>query len=203
MEVTKYNTEAIKSYFSDCSSLKQIVDRFDGQLRDSGQVICRVSVNGIKLSENDELQWAETSPEQISEIEFQTEKLDHLLRETLLSLKTYIADLKEQTVKSADIFRTGQDSLAQKEFDKIVDDTEYLLSALTVVKSHVLSSNAVPDLASRWQTIEIQMTKAARELIQAFESNDKVLLSDVLEFELYNSFDSWMGLIDVLISSDS
>ena len=65
--------------------------------------------------------------------------------------------------------------------------------ALSALKPRMLP---VESSLTQWSAAEAKSRAMIRELLQAFERQDFVLVSDVLEYEMYNLMEAWLEVID-------
>jgi hypothetical protein len=199
MEVIKWPQSEIQTQFADCQQLKDIILKLEESARSTGKVVCRVTVNGLALSEGDEERFATTQMSEIRDLEVEMESVGALVRGTLDSLREYVDDLREACLEGAERFReSGPTTDANKLFTDIVNGARWLTDALMAVKVNWLHySSAQGDFAEDWAANEKHMIGAVRELLAAFEKQDFVLVSDVLEYELSTSMERWLEILDV------
>ncbi|MCB0349608.1 MAG: hypothetical protein KDD38_00395 [Bdellovibrionales bacterium] len=196
METIKYNKEDIATQFPIEHKLKDIVAKLEQMAEADHKVICRLRVNGLLLSENDENRFAATEHKDINEIEIELENLFSLISGTVQSLTEFAVALKETVAKTADAFREGGTPNANRRFANAMPAIQCLADALIALKPNlgqILKSK--PGFSQRWDDSEVQMMKMVTELIAAYEKQDFVLVSDVLEYELLNSIDNWIELL--------
>jgi len=189
MEVLKLQKTEIEKTYGDCRNLREIVDRLEVKLQQHGQVICRLHVNGLSFSEQDEERFAQTQVNDISELTIESEVVKDVISGSVRSLIEFIAQLKETCVDDADRFRSGNITEAQSLFANVMRNTQWLIGALQALEPQMDVQNL--RLKDMWRTNETHMVHTARELMEAYELGDFVLLSDVLEYELYTSLDKW------------
>jgi len=165
------------------------VNLLEAKFEQHGQVICRLHVNGLSFSEEDEARFGETKVKDINELTIESEVVKDLVSSSTQSLIAFIALLKDTCVENADKFRGGKVAEAQAQFTNVMSNTQWLIGALQALNPQV--AVRTPALSEMWATNETHMVHTARELIAAYEQGDYVLLSDVLEYELYTSLDKW------------
>ncbi len=189
MEVIKISKTAIATDFTQCNSLKEIIAKLEDQLSQKGRVICRVHVNGMPLTEDDEQRFAESKLAEISDIEVESEEIEHLVASSMKSLVSFIEELKEDCVQTAEKIRASKSPKNENLVSGVFKNVQWIISALQALRPQL--DPVADDFAERWLTNETHMVHTARELAAAVDSDDYMLLADVLEYELYNSLDKW------------
>ena len=72
--------------YSDCSNLSEVIQKVEENGWADGKVICGITVNGIKLSEEDEKKFQQSSISEINKIEFQLNNVNSVVESTIKSL---------------------------------------------------------------------------------------------------------------------
>jgi hypothetical protein len=193
MEVKTWSDDDLQEAFSHCITLDDVIRSVEKAASDVGQVVCSIKVNGMKLTEKDELILAHTERVSIKELSVELQDPVELVAKTLKSLRDGMTAIRDRAVQLADEFRAGEFAIAQRGFSSIMEQTQYTMDALRALKPRLKrSENAV----SVWSAAEIQSQNMIQELMQAYAHKNYVLLADVLEYELYNTMQAWIGVLD-------
>ena len=81
------SNKEITTNFSDCNTLSDVIKKVEKDGWDNGNVICGITLNGMKLTEEDENKFHASSVTEINQIEFQLMSLSaHLLPRFFQSL---------------------------------------------------------------------------------------------------------------------
>lgn len=199
METIKYSKVTFQSTFSVGQKLKDIVAQLEKMAEAQNKVVCRIRINGLLLSESDESRLASTDYKDIEELEVELESLNSLVISSIRSLTDFANALKKNSVESAERYREGHAQELNHHFAGIVGQVQCLAEALVALKPNLIRTlNFNEVLAARWVAAEEHMMKTVKELILAFEGQDFVLVSDVLEYELHNSIANWLVILNEL-----
>lgn len=192
MEVIAWTRKDLESLFPEQKNLGQIVTAIEERAEDEGKVLCRITVNGMKFDESDENRFASTSLESVNELIVELEVTDKLVADTLVSLNQGLEAIRDRSVNLADAIRENPMGRAQVEFAGVMEQTNFLMEALGALKPRmVLSLESVES----WAEAESKSSQMIKELLQAFERQDFILVSDVLEYEMYNLMEAWLNVI--------
>ena len=193
MEVVSWTQAEIEEKFPECNRLQDVVGAIERDAESVGKVVCRVIVNDMKFNEEDEKKFAQTSIKEVQKLSVELESTDRLVAETLISLEQGLTAVKEKSVQAADLIRENPMGKAQIEFSSVMEETNFLMEALTALKPRMHENTAALE---KWSAAEAKSRAMIRELLQAFERQDFILVSDVLEYEMYNLMEAWLEVID-------
>ncbi len=194
MEVLKYTKEKIKEDFFSCESLKEVIENIDKLMRQQGRVVTKISINGLLINEHDEVRLSETNVSDIHNIEVEIENENQIFNTSLGTTKQFLEQLKADAVMLADRFRKMPKPDERPCFVQVIGDCQLLTEALMALRPYLDISN---DLIAtkKWSESEAQFLKTLRELVVAYEAGDRMLVSDVLEYELSNTLDQWLDFL--------
>lgn len=193
MQTLRYNKNELSEHYAECKILKDLVTRLENNAQLEGKVVCSIRLNGMPLSEEDELRFAETLIDEIEDLEVQIESTNKLVAETLISLRDSLVKLQDRTLQVADLVRENPVGRAQIDFSSLMEQTRYLTEALATLKYRArLNQNTIPI----WTSAETNTKKMIRELLTAFSTQDFVTVGDILEYELYSLLGQWVEVID-------
>jgi hypothetical protein len=198
MEVLKYSKENIKDDFFNCESLKEIIENIDQMMRQQGRVVTKISINGLLMNEQDEARLSETKISEIHDIEVETEKESQIFNTSMQTTKQFLAQLKAEIIDLAERFRKIPDVDERQRFVQAMGDCQLLTEALVALRPY-LNNSKDAQIRQTWDKSEAHFLTTLRELVAAYEAGDRMLVSDVLEYELSNTLDQWL---DFLSKSD-
>lgn len=181
--------------FSSCHILKDLVAQIENDVRAKGCVVCSVLVNGLKLNEADELRLGLTLKEDIDFIEVELERPDQLMKSTVISQLELMEEIDRVAQAAAESFRQLDVGRGQELLISLLDGCRWFTDALVVLRSvlQTLSPQALD--FDQWQSAQNKLHQVLSELLAAVENQDKVLLADLLEYELANSLEKWRELL--------
>ncbi|MEK6556636.1 MAG: hypothetical protein AABZ31_15405 [Bdellovibrionota bacterium] len=193
MEALSLNKQAIREDFSACVTLENLISTVENRLSQTDKVVCKIVVNGLLLSEEDEARLAPTRLTEIDFIEIEFRSKKQLVEDSARELKAWIDQFKTVILGQADKIRT-QGQLTNFDFTQTVKNMFWLIGAIKAVKAHRAEQY-------NWENVEHHMTAAIREVETAYTAQDHILLADVLEYEVSSGLDQWRVLLDSIESS--
>lgn len=173
MNTLSWNSEQLRNEFADCTTLRDAIQKIEKSLWTQGQVICRVSVNGMSLDEAAEVRLATSTMTDIAELTVCSDSPDQLKKGAIRELSGLLPKVEELTTRAADAFRSGQMQQARQEFSHLLQIFQYLTDLILVLRS---------DVGTR--EMEIELHQNIQALLKAFENQDFVLVADILEYDL-------------------
>lgn len=198
MEILKINKNELQAHFGKCRELKEVIDKLELNAQNSGKVVCSIRVNGLKLTESDEFRFASTDLKDIEEIEVQLSLKESVIINSVRALREFLLAFKNRVLAAAEHYRENANAPEQHIFSEIVQSTHLLADALLATKLSLIGR--APDekkYHEMWGQAESHFMITVRELATAYEKQDFVLVSDVLEYELLNSIDKWLELVSI------
>lgn len=181
--------------FSGCENLQQLIGQIEGQARGRGRVVCGISVNGMKLSEQDEMRLAETELKDIDFIEVETEDPVHLVRSTLESQLALINEIERVGLACSNAFRGLDLSQAESLLLSLLDGCRWLTDSLMALRGAEAWWETNETDRVHWGHAENEFRRVTKEVLGAVEAKDFILLADLLEYDLANSLGQWRDQI--------
>ena len=201
MEVLKLSSDEIGQSYFYCERLRDLILALEKEAQNRDRVVCQVRVNGLSLSESDEVRLGESEISSINEIEVETESIGELKKSSVQTVIQLAEALSDEVIRLADVYRgefdrdpkTGGD--ARSRFVAVIKNTQTLTEALIVLKPILEESGASPSFSDCWRENENHMIATLHEMTEAFQTEDWALLADVLEYELSTTLDKWRILL--------
>lgn len=188
----------IATNFSDCNTLSDVIKRVEKDGWDNGNVICGITVNGMKLTEEDENKFQASSVEEIKHIEFQLNNIDSVVDSTISSIVEWFPAGVEGTLLTAELLRSGDELKAFEVFTQVVESCCWVSDSLNLLKSMCSQKIANQGLTDIWQNSEVELKKNIESLISAISTKDYQLTADLLEYELSKSLEDWAQILKKL-----
>lgn len=185
----------LDSQFSECETLKQVIDSIEGSFSGKGEVICEIRVNGLLLDESDEKKFAESSTSEIQVLEVRANKPDELIRDALQSTLAVIPDLEKASYEAAEKLRGANVKEGQHAFGEVLQGCQWFFDTLMHVRGAASGTTMPIGYIERWFEAEKLIGQVVGELSQAFGKNDSVLLADLLEYEVTGALAVWNEVI--------
>jgi hypothetical protein len=193
METINLNKETIREDFSACTTLESLIAAIENKLSESEKVVCKIKVNGLLLSEEDEIRLAPTRLTEIDFVEIEYRGKRQLVEDSARELHAWIDQFKAMILSQADKIRT-QGQLTAFDFSQTVKNMTWLIGAIKAVKAHRSEQY-------NWQNVEQHMVAAITEVETSYKQQDHILLADVLEYEVTSGLDQWRVLLDSIEAS--
>lgn len=195
MEILKFSKEDITRRFSSETAFRDMVSDFERSAEIEGMVICKIRVNGLDFSEKDEGRFARIRADEIENIEIEMEKTGRLVDDSLTGISDYISRLQKHSLEIAEKIRFEPGAEGHQQFSEVISGVQWLIEALQALRPNLLSARKDASLISEWQAAEQKTMKAVKELVEAYENQDFVLASDVLEYELTTALGGWSEIL--------
>ncbi|MCB9060421.1 MAG: hypothetical protein H6622_02730 [Halobacteriovoraceae bacterium] len=80
---------------------------------------------------------------------------------------------------------------AQSTFHNMILELENFLPLLVLLKSNLKEYKSLTALIKEFNAFEINVLENLKKILVARENNDLILLCDLLQYEMKDSFDSW------------
>ena len=172
-----------------------MITLLESELQAQGKIICSLKVNDLQLSESDEKKFSQTERDDISSIELGLAFKSSLVDDSLASMRTFCAQLKEEVIAQADNLRREEMTSFHHKFAKIINDTQLLSEGLMALKPHLKELHSDNAKKINWETAEKNLILALTELVEAYQIQDFVRVCDTLEYDLSNSISAWLEIL--------
>lgn len=198
METIKFSRREIEVQFSECVVLKELISKLERDFLRAGKLICKIQINGLTLSEADEVKFQGTRISELDTVEVQVESSNTIVSETIVSLRDFIKNLKAEGQDLADLLREKRIEATRFQFTQLVNHIQDLTQAFLALRPNMKLGGEDRLVVDMWADAEKHLLKTLRELVVAYENQDFVLVSDILEYDLDNSLDNWQKLLTAI-----
>lgn len=195
MEVITLSKQALHEDFSACKDLASFIGEIESQLHRVSKVLCKIKVNGLLLTEEDEIRLATTRLSEIDFVELECRDESHLLEDAARDLEAWVVEFKAVLVAQSDKIRK-EGAISAYDFSQVVKNMSWLVQAIQAIKAHCAETES-------WVAVEGQMSRAVLELESAYKSQDQILIADVMEYEIFSALDQWRVLLASVRGSGS
>ncbi|GIL16787.1 MAG: hypothetical protein BroJett040_05380 [Oligoflexia bacterium] len=190
--------ELIEKYGTEPKTLGELFKLIEMDLQSSGEVICQFRVNGMRLSQEDEVRMSSFDRDQIDVLEIQSQKPTDLLFELLDNWSLELPKLIESTDQLAGGIRFEGMEGHLKSFVEMIDSCQFLVESLVSLEG-VIKTDYVQ--SKEWRENALLTSRAIGDALKAFEKKDFVLIAEILEYDLGHSLQIWKELLDGLSQS--
>lgn len=187
--------EMTEKYGSEAKTLGDIFKLIERDLQTTGEVICQFRVNGMRLSQEDEVRMASFSLDDVDQIEVQSQKPTDLLFELLDNWTLELPRLIENTDQLAAGIRFDGLEGHLKSFVELIDSCQFLVESLVSLENVIMSNYLTSE---QWRSNTLLTSRAIGEALKAFEKKDFVLIGEILEYDLGHSLQMWKELLEGL-----
>lgn len=193
MVTLRYTGIQIIDQFPGVTDLSQVFQAFEKKFEQEGQVICQFRINGLQLTEADEIKAKFVSMNEVENVEILVDTPANLLEAVIVNWIDEIPSMIAKTDEVADRFRKEGFQIQYTPFVRIVDSCQFLIDSLLSIQSLKGQSGVVG--SAEWRKLEASTVKAIGESLAAFEKKDANWLADVLEYDLANALQNWHELL--------
>lgn len=197
MESVKLNKKDLRERYGSEIKLGELVDHLGREAQRDKKVIGRVVLDGVKLTERDEASLSEKNLTDIESLElFYLPQLS-LVEKTVETAREYIERTHEHSLLISEKLRQGMTPELGLSFVELINDLKLVTEALSVLKPSLLDDHEDGTKIGKWQEVENKTSEAVKEMILAFEAQDYIMVSDVLEYELLGCLEDWAILLSI------
>lgn len=189
----RLNRQAIQERFGLDTRFKQIIEELEADYMDVEEVICSIELNGKRLNEKEEIEWAHLKSEHIFLIELSTAKADSIARMTVRHWHQLLPALQERNAQLAAQIRFEDLGKIDPHFLEHMESVGQLVEAISLATPHLSNQDV------RLQHVESMFRDAVGLLLKSFESGIPTQISDILHFELGSSLDNLKQILDHLV----
>ncbi|MDZ4678107.1 MAG: hypothetical protein SGI74_11445 [Oligoflexia bacterium] len=189
MKTKIWNHEQLIESYPAALSLKDVLAQFNIEADSDGHVVCEVSVNGIVLDEETEIQFGGNALSEIQTISVKTQDPLILLDESLVSSNEYINRILIALEHSSQLFRSEAIHEAHTYYRGCVEGTQWFIEMITHYKSAYQGLKGT--LSANWLELEQAMILVLEQIFDAYKEKNYILVADLLEYDLITIFHRW------------
>ena len=197
MERFKVSGAELRNFYNGNVELSRVFSDIENDLRSSNQVVCRYVINGLEISEADEIKFAAVSLADVETLEYLTENTRDLLAEVLRGWIDALPELSRRTENLSKRMRAQGFSGLLKSIHDLVQNCEFLIDSLLAMKS-MMGDQLLVASPVDWIKAENESKRTVLEALHALENKDFVLLADILEYDLSNVLQMWFEHLQIL-----
>ena len=181
-------------------NLGEILSQMDKWVRDQGELITSVNLDGktLTIEESDAL--AGRALEEITSLDLNSQDRYLLAADGMGLLKSYLPRFASGSEEIADYLQKGEDLKAYELFEEFVSGLEWIVDMLSNVARVVELDYRVINYSGR--SIEERLSDflgLMKEIEKTFENRDMVMLSDLLQYEVTPMSNEWLEMADEII----
>lgn len=194
----EWNRTDIERDFPECQNVSEIIHRLENQAAIQGQVVCEIWINEMRILEDDEIQMGKCLTNEISQLAIVMSPTNSVVDGTLEAILDYLPRLQKGAESVSDQLRGVKEGFSYTVFLQVVEGSRWIVESL-MRAGRVLPLHEWTDVQAKWKFAEKRLEEVVKDLLQAFEKRDFVLLADLLEYELTTIIQDWIGVIQASV----
>jgi hypothetical protein len=196
MKQISLNEDQIQTLKTQCHNIEDLIQQLESDQSIQGHVICQFVINGIKLSDSDELRMKSFQITDLSSITLLLDKPENLLKEIIQNWKNEIPKIIAHADGLASLIREKGIDNQISSFIQLVESCQLLVQSLMSL-SHVIDTQKVFE-TGQWFLSEKMLAEAVGETLEGFSQKDSKNLADIIEYDLANSLVYWLEIFEKL-----
>lgn len=191
MTTSTWDSQDIRTRFSECPTLREIIEKIESEFAERGEVVCEIRVDGQVMDEGDEARFAALERETIREISIVSDRPAELIVKALDSTLVFLSELEHSSVRASVGLRGAEFQTAQKAVQECLDGCMWFIGTLEHIRGAASGIGRPLANDERWMRAQRAITQVIRDLSEAYENKDYVLAADLMEYELTGAVALW------------
>jgi hypothetical protein len=180
-----------KNFACDGKTLGDLLDHILAQEPELGNCFGSIRLNEQEVLE-DSTEVRQTPVSGIDTLEAEVFSLNQILEKNIANAQDYLNKLIPGIEKASDLFRTGNEQEANKFFINIIDGMEWFSQVMdSVAKATETESTDIKFVGKSFTDRQGKLVNLTRQMVEANENQDWVLLADLLEYEIQPYYCDW------------
>lgn len=193
MNLLAYDKTDLLEAFGETAHLGDIFSAVEGLLKQRGEVVCQFRVNGLNLTEENEIKLSKVPIHEIELLEVESQQPSDLIGLILKEWTLQLPEMVNQADKLSKALRDKGFEGQMRHLVQLIDSCQMLVDSLISFDS-LYADHALLQSPS-WKNAEAFMAKSIGEALVAFQKKDLVLLADVLEYDIGQALTNWSELL--------
>lgn len=185
--------EELLKVFEPQTELDHIIRHYEAEFEQRGEVICRIRLNDLNLSEDDEMRFRDTPLSKIQSLEVDTENPFQLFREVLTYWKAHLPSLINSADRLSQNLRFKSLDKSAYDLSQFIDQSHLLVNSLNSISS--LCQHRAITLPELWSPSELKLWMAFNELLDSFNEKNTSVMADTIEYDLADSLQTWLEVL--------
>lgn len=158
------------------SAIEQLFTAIEENLKDTGYAFTSLTIDGEKI-ESDYVLYLSQRINEIQEIEVGVESFRTILAEIMASAAEYLERARPEVEKLSAEFYQGPTEESWDKFSQLLEGLQWLLEVVTTVESYQPEKQNAPGRSG-------EFNDKIKQLQEALQNSDHVLLGDLLQYEI-------------------
>lgn len=164
----------------------EIYQEIKQEILSNGRLISEVWVNGVRTLDE---YVADLKDAEVHEIAMATRTKDELIVEMMVTAQDYLPRLHSGLAKVATLIQGGGEGAGSLLFVESIEGLQWLNMLVEGILGSTFQNQIVQNLD--WQETRHNLNETIQNLLDAWQNQDYVLISDLLEYELCPNIEKW------------
>ena len=180
-----------KSFSCEGDTLGELLDYILENEPSQGNCFSNIRLNRKEvLVDSSEIR--QTPLSQIETLETEILSLNQILEKNITNAQDYLKKLIPGVQKASDLFRSGSEQEANKFFINIIDGMDWFSQVVdSIAKAVDFGSDTIIFDEKTFHDRQGDLVKLTRQMVDANQNQDWVLLADLLEYEILPYYTDW------------
>lgn len=180
-----------KNLACDGKTLGDLLDHILEQEPDLGNCFGVIRLNDKEVLV-DSPETRQTLISKIETLETEIFSLNQILEKNIANAQDYLKKLIPGIQKASDLFRSGSEQEANKFFINIIDGMDWFSQVVdSIAKATDFESANITFDEKSFQDQQGNLVELTRQMVEANQNQDWVLIADLLEYEILPYYNSW------------
>jgi uncharacterized phage infection (PIP) family protein YhgE len=180
-----------KNIVCDGKTLGDVLDHILKQEPELGNCFGNIRLNEKEVLA-DSAEVRQTPVSRIETLETEVFSLNQILEKNIANARDYLKKLIPGLQQASDLFRTGNEQEANKFFINIIDGMEWFSQVVeSIAKATESELTDIISVGRDFQDRQDQLVELSRQMVEANQNQDWVLLADLLEYEILPYYSGW------------
>ncbi len=187
------NQGELLEVFESTTELNRIIQYFEEKFQKMGEVICRISLNDLILSEDDEKRFWSTPLSEIKSLAVDTENPTQLFKDVLQYWLVHLPTLINASDKLSQSLKFKSLDQSAVELSQFIDQCHLLVNSLNSISA--LCQHRSFMLPADWNSSELKLWKAFNELLEYFNNKNTRTMAEIIEYDLADALQNWYEVL--------
>lgn len=190
-----WSFDQIRTEFTGCETLGEVVRKLEFLAAATGEVVCEIRVNDKMLADDIDDIESQAGVSDIQTISMKSERPEPLITQALESATGFIGVLTDASLQAAELFKDGDVGPGNERFREVVEGCQWFVETLNHARGAASGLGKPVDAVERWHAAERMLFKVVQELTETFDRRDVIAVADILEFELTAALEMWHPIL--------
>lgn len=181
--------------FRKCKNLGQLISAMEHEGEVDGLYIVSMALNGKRMDSDDEKLLDRLSLGEVSSLELEMKTSIEIVRDSMLQIIASLQETQKLAIQFCKEFRTENQVDIEKVKFVLIQCRTVIENLEEIFQSHNRKKFNIKHL-SLWLETEKELTNVLQCILQSRYSKDVRFVSDLIEFELTQSLDRWVEVLE-------